>query len=47
MFKFLMLTLGASFAIQALVHMAFYKNIIISVIVAIVILANGSDKGGK
>lgn len=45
MFKLLMLTLMLSFGITTIAHIELYKNLIISFVLAIIIMA--STKGGK
>lgn len=45
MFKLLMLTIALSFGLSTVAHIELYKNLIISFVVAIIIIA--STKGGK
>ncbi len=47
MFKLLMLTLAISVGISAIADIELYKNVIISFVLAIIVLASGKEKGGK
>ena len=44
MFKLLMLTLATSFVIQSVASVELYKNLIISFVIAIIIIAGGKGE---
>lgn len=44
MFKLLMLTLALSFGLSAIVHIELYKNLIVSFVIAIIIIAGGKGE---